>query len=89
IVADRAGLAAAKLARAIVAKVDGGASLSAAIQGNGVTLPATKPIDAKRAQLVALGERVPAPLALLFSIRAKTARALPSPDGQGWYIIYL
>ncbi|MGL4313611.1 MAG: peptidyl-prolyl cis-trans isomerase [Sphingomonas sp.] len=89
IIAERAGAAAAKLARAIVAKVDGGATLAAAMAGAGVPLPPVKPVNAQRAQLVAQGERVSPLLALLFSIHAKSARQLPSPDGQGWYILYL
>lgn len=89
IVAERTAAAARKLAAAIVQKVNAGTALASALTGAGVPLPPAKPIDATRAQLAAGGDRVPPPLALLFSMPAKSAKLLAAPGGQGWYVVAL
>lgn len=89
IVNQRTGAAARKLANDLIAKVNGGMPLAEAIAKAGVPLPPTKPIAASRAQLAASQGRVPPPLALMFAIKARSARVLPSPQGDGWFIVYL
>lgn len=86
---DTAHAAARKVAAAVVAKVNAGMPIGAALAAAGLTLPPTKPIAAQRAQLAALEGRVPPPLALLFSMAGKTAKLLEAPNNDGWYIIYL
>ncbi len=87
--ADRAGRAAKKLAEAIAAKVQRGTPLGQAMAGAGVPLPAPRPINAKRLDLVQMQGKVPAPLAFLFSMARGTAKGLESPDKTAWLIIDL
>jgi peptidyl-prolyl cis-trans isomerase D len=43
----------------------------------------------ERQQLAAAGGRVPAPLALMFSMAKKTSKRLEAPGKQGWFIVTL
>ena len=42
-----------------------------------------------RQQLAQLGERVPAPLVLLFSMAEGTTKRLEAPQQRGWFIVQL
>lgn len=89
IVAQRASAAARKLADAILKKVNAGTPLAKAVAEAGLKLPPVSPLNATRAQLAAAQGRVPPPLAMLFTIKAKSARLLPAPNDQGWFVVYL
>lgn len=89
IIAARGLAAARKIAADVLLKVNNGMPLAKALAGAGLPLPPTQPLVATRAQLAASRERVPPPLAMLFTIHAHSARVLPAPDGQGWFIVYL
>lgn len=88
--ADRARAAARKVANDVLARVNKGAALGAALGQTGLSLPAIRPIAAARAQLAA-AQQTPAaaPLALLFSMKQGTTKTLQSPGGDGWYVIKL
>lgn len=84
---NRAMAAARQVAAGVVAKVDAGTPLSAALAATGLKLPPVKPIDVPRAALAANPQGPDPALALLFSIRPKRARMLALPDGSGWAIV--
>ena len=86
---DRAWRAAKKIADAIAMKANQGMPLTVALSGAGVSLPAAKPIGARRIDIARGQQKVPPPLALLFSIPAHHARVLEAEEKQGWYVIWL
>lgn len=86
---DRARAAARVAAAGVLAKVNGGKPLAEALGGTGLRLPPVQPVKVSRAQIQAAQGRVPPPLALLFSMEAKSARLLEAPDQAGWLIVYL
>ncbi len=86
---DRALREAKRLADAIALKVNQGAPLASAIASTGVSLPAPRPIGARRIDLAKSQQKVPPALALLFSIPARHARVLEEEDKKGWYVIWL
>jgi len=87
--ADRARAAARRLAGTIVAKIGKGATLSAAMAGNGVALPAAKPLAASRAQLASNPRGAPPALVLMFSMAQGTAKMLEAPEQGGWFVVKL
>jgi peptidyl-prolyl cis-trans isomerase D len=88
-VVDRASREAKKVADAIAAKVNGGLGVATAISGTGKALRAPSPVTARRVDLLNAGERVPPPLALMFSMSARQAKVLEAPDKQGWFVVWL
>ncbi len=83
-----AGSAAAKAAAdRVVARVAKGQSLAQALADEKVSLPSPDAIDMTREQLVAQGERVPPPLALLFSMARNSVKRLEAPNSAGWYVV--
>ncbi len=87
--ADKAAKAAGTLANAIVAKVDRGMPIAQAMAEAGVRLPPLSPAGGRRIDIVQASERVPPPLALMFAMVAKRAKALAMPDNRGWFVVYL
>ena len=87
--ADRARIAARKVAGAVLANVTKGATLQAALAQSGAALPPVRPIAASRAQIAANPQGVPPPLALMFSMAKGSAKLLEAPAGAGWYVIKL
>lgn len=86
---DRSMQAARAVAKAIVAKVDQGAALTAAMSGAGKPLPPVRPIEATRAQLAANPRGAPPPLVLMFSMARGSAKMLEAPNNTGWFVIKL
>ena len=86
---DRASKAAKKLADAIAMKANQGVAFTIAMTGAGVFLPSAKPISARRIDVARAQQKIPAPLALLFSIPARHARVLEADEKQGWFVIWL
>lgn len=85
--AERARGAAQSAANAIVAKVNGGMPLTAALAQSGVKAPPVQPVDATRAQITANQGQVNPVLALLFGMKQGNARAIQAPDGRGWLVL--
>lgn len=83
----------AKAARAaaarVQAKVAAGAPLAAALAAERGGLPAPEAVNLSREELAARGERVPPPLALLFSMAQGTVKPLEGPRDSGWYLVDL
>jgi peptidyl-prolyl cis-trans isomerase D len=86
-----AGLAAARRAAdALVAQARGGRSMSEALRAAGIANAQVEPINLTREQLASAGaQRVPPPLALLFSMAQGTAKKLEAEQGLGWYVVDL
>lgn len=83
----------AKAARAaadrILARLAGGATLAAATSAESTALPAPEAIDLTREELASRRERVPPPLALMFSMAQGSAKKLAAPGDAGWYVVDL
>lgn len=78
-----------KAARDIAGKAKDSDSLAQAIAALNVTLPPVENVGAKRAQLNAQGQRVPPPLALMFSMSEGSFKVLEGPNDQAWFVVYL
>jgi peptidyl-prolyl cis-trans isomerase D len=63
--------------------------LGDAAKSLGVPLPPASPLAVTRAQLAQMQGRVPAPLALLFSMSKGTARKIDAPNQAGWVVVVL
>jgi peptidyl-prolyl cis-trans isomerase D len=87
-VIDRAQRAARQAARDAVDRINKGMPLAQSLAATKLTLPAAKPVDFARGQIIG-NPQVPPPLALLFSMSARTAKLLEAPNKGGWYVIYL
>ncbi len=87
--AEAAAKAAGRLANAIVAKVNGGMPIAQAMAQAGVKLPPLSPAGGRRIDMVSAQERVPPPLALMFSMVPRRAKALAMPGNRGYFVVYL
>jgi peptidyl-prolyl cis-trans isomerase D len=87
--ADRASRAAKKIADAIAVRVSAGTPLSTALAGAGVSLPAPRPIGARRIDISKAGQNVPPALNLLFNMAPKKAKVIEMAENQGWLIVWL
>ena len=84
------GAASAKAAAfKVLAAVRKGGDLGATIGGLGVPLPQIQPLDMGREQMAAMGEKVPAPISLFFSMAQGTVKLLPVPQNRGWLVVQL
>ncbi|HTM95859.1 MAG TPA: peptidylprolyl isomerase, partial [Croceibacterium sp.] len=86
------GSAAAKQAAdRVLKRIQGGATLAAALAAEKRALPAPDRIDMKREQLTQLAGqgRVPAALALMFSMAQGTEKRLEAPSNNGWFVVQL
>ncbi len=71
----------------VLAQLAKGVPLDAALASLGVKVPAPEKIDMNREMLMASGQQVPAPLALLFSMAKNSSKRLEAPGKNGWYIV--
>ncbi|WOE73949.1 peptidyl-prolyl cis-trans isomerase [Alterisphingorhabdus coralli] len=86
---DKGSERAEKAARDIAAKTENGEGLNSAVAALGVRLPPVENVGARRAQLNAGGQRVPPPLALMFSMTEGSTKVLEGPNNQAWFIVHL
>ena len=74
----------------VLKRVRGGATLAAALAQEKVRLPDAERIDLTRAQLAAQREqRIPPPLALLFSMAEGTTKKLEAAQNVGFFVVNL
>ncbi|MXO74094.1 peptidylprolyl isomerase [Altererythrobacter aerius] len=73
----------------IVARMAKGQSLQAAIDAETAAIPAPQQVSMSRQELASQGQRVPPPLALLFSMAQNSVKRLEAPNDIGWYVIEL
>lgn len=78
-----------KAANAIVAKLGKGMPIAQAMKESGLKLPAIRPLDASRGQLAQMGDQLPPPVRLMFSMAEKKAKAIPAPERGGYWIVQL
>jgi peptidyl-prolyl cis-trans isomerase D len=73
----------------VLAKLRKGGDLATALAEEKKGLPAPDRLDLTRDKLAAMGERVPAPLALFFSMAEGTVKRLEGPNNAGWFVVRL
>lgn len=84
---DKAARAAADR---VLARLRGGATMAAAMAAEQVPLPGADSIDLTRQDFVNRGDqRIPPPLALLFSMAQGTAKKLEAGGRAGWFVVDL
>lgn len=88
-VADRNYEKARAVAKAIEAKLNRGVRFAKAIAETGLKLPAPQPAGGRQIDIARSGQRVPPPLAMMFSMKKGTARLLAAPGEQGWFVVKL
>lgn len=85
---EKGQVAAKTAAERVLAATKKGTDLAAAIAQLGVSVPPVDQIDMGRAELEPKpGQRVPPPLALLFSMAQGTVKLYPAPQNRGWYLV--
>ncbi len=77
-----------KAAQTIVAAIAKGTAMNAAITAASPALPQAQPVNLSREQLMSQ-QRVPPPLALLFSMAKNSVKQLEAPGKQGWFVVWL
>lgn len=74
----------------VLARLRGGATMAAALAAEDVTVPAAEQIDLTREDLARQAEqRIPPPLALLFSMAQGTSKRLEATSNLGWFVVDL
>ncbi|MBA3677822.1 MAG: peptidyl-prolyl cis-trans isomerase [Sphingosinicella sp.] len=89
LIAKRRADRARTMAAAIVAKINAGTPVAQAFTQGGVGLPPVQPVNARRLEISQGGDRVPPPLAMMFSMKRGTAKVLEAPNGAGWFVVHL
>ena len=87
--ADRARLAARRIAQQLLARVNKGATMAAAWAATGLSTDGPKPLVASREDIDRAQGPSRAPLALMFAMAPGTAKLLEAPGNGGWAIIKL
>ncbi|OBX20837.1 peptidylprolyl isomerase [Erythrobacter sp. QSSC1-22B] len=74
----------------VLARLRGGATMARALAAEDVTVPAAEQIDLTREDLARQAEqRIPPPLALLFSMAQGTSKRLEATNDLGWFVVDL
>ncbi|MGX7952594.1 SurA N-terminal domain-containing protein [Tsuneonella sp. HG249] len=71
----------------ILARIAKGQTLTAATAAENRALPAIDQVNMTRGELAQQGQRVPPPLALLFSMAKNSAKRLEAANDAGWYVV--
>ena len=86
----RKGFDAAQAAgKTVQAEVRKSGDLGKAIAALGKPLPPVQSVNMDRAELARMGQQVPPPLALFFSMAQGTVKLLPAPGNRGWFVVYV
>lgn len=85
--ADRASARARAVAQSILAKVNSGMPIAQAFAEADVSLPAVRPVSARRMDAARQEEGVSAPLRAVFTTPAGKAKMVAAPNGAGWFIV--
>lgn len=89
LIANRQLQGARKVAAAVLADINKGTPIADALKKTGLTLPPLQPLDASRGQIAQMGPQLPAPVRLMFSMAAKKAKLTESPNGGGYWVVWL
>ena len=82
----QAMLRARKAAEQIAAKASSGASLADAVKQSGLNAP-VQPLSARRIQIAQSKDPVPPAVRMLFILTAGKSRAVPDPQGRGFFVV--
>jgi peptidyl-prolyl cis-trans isomerase D len=74
-------------AKSVAAKATGATSLADAAKAAGKPLPPVQPVSLRRIQLSQLGDKVPAPLRVIFATAAGKTQIGPDPQGRGFFVV--
>ena len=74
-------------ANRIAARATQGVTLAQAVKESGVALPAVRPMGARRIQIAEASGQVAAPMQMLFSLPEGKSRAVPDPQGRGFFVV--
>lgn len=74
-------------ADAIAAKVSKGVAMAEAVKQAGVSLPAPRPIAARRLQIANAQGQIPTALQMLFSLAEGKTRMVADGQGRGFYVV--
>lgn len=88
LVSQRALDRAREIAREIQRKIEAGTAPRQAFAEAGIRLPPPQDVNLRRMDISQGGERVPPPLALLFSLPEGGARILEAPNQAGWFVVH-
>ena len=84
------GNAAAKAAgERVLAATKRGTDLAAAIASLNAGVPPPQRVEMGREQMSAMGQQIPPPLVLMFSMAKGTTKLLPAPGDRGWFVVGL
>lgn len=86
---DKGSVGAKAAAEKVVAQARKGTDLGAAMASLGIPLPPVDNASMNREELARIGQAVPPPLALMFSMAEGTVKMLPAPNDRGWYVVAL
>ena len=86
---DKGQKAALAAGQKLLAATKKGTPLAAAVAAAANGLPAPQAVDMDRAQVDAMGARVPQPIELMFSMAAGTTKLLPIAGNRGYFVVQL
>lgn len=86
---DKGSVGAKAAAEKAVAQARKGTDLGTAMASLGIPLPPVDNASMNREELARIGQAVPPPLALMFSMAEGTVKMLPAPNDRGWYVVAL
>lgn len=89
LIANRALVAARKIAEQVAAKANGTGGLAPAMAATGLKLPPVKAVNEPRAALAANPQGAEPALALMFAMAPNSAKVLPAPQNAGWLVVKL
>jgi len=89
LVATRADERARAVAQSIISKINSGVAPAQAFAEAQSGLRPPQPIAAVRRDIARQGQKVPPPIAMLFTLPKGKARILRAPGQGGWFIVYL
>jgi peptidyl-prolyl cis-trans isomerase D len=86
-IAQQAAERARSTANAIAARASAATPLAEAMKASPVSLAAPRHIGARRLQLSQMGDQVPPPVRLMFTLGQGKSRVAADPQGRGYYVV--
>ena len=86
-IANQAAQRARAAATSIGTKVGRGIPLAQAVRKAGIALPPVRPIQQRRLELSRMGDRVPAPVRMMFSLGEGKNRMVADPQGRAFFVV--
>lgn len=86
---ERGSQAAKAAGDRVLAQTKRGIDLAAAIASLGAAVPPPERVEMGRDQMSAMGQQIPPPLVLMFSMAKGTTKLLPVPGDRGWFVVSL